>query len=117
MSIWSPVSRFSLPKGAAMAAFMLILLSGLAACIAERDQAIVQDPEYKAGYSDGCRTANTRVAGVKSTIHRNKALYETSENYRAGWGDGYSNCAGPTQQQDRDIFSDEFSQPGYDPMR
>lgn len=98
-----------------MAALALTLLLGLTACIAERDQAVAQDPEYKAGYSDGCRTANTRIAGVKGSVHRNKALYDASENYRTGWGDGYSNCGGVTQRQDRDIFSDEFTQPGYDP--
>lgn len=97
-----------------VAATVLLVLG---ACALERDQEVLDSPEYKTGYADGCRTANTRLAGIKATIHRNEGLYSTSENYRIGWGDGYANCGGPEQVREGDIFPDGFTTPGQRPGR
>lgn len=96
---------------------VLMIAGFLSACVGDRSPEVLNSPTYKAGYADGCRTANTRVAGVKSTVHKNQALYEQDELYRDGWGDGYANCGGSLKTNPTDIFSDEFSQPRYDPTR
>ena len=93
-----------------------MLVLALGACAFERDPDILSSPSYKLGYSDGCRTAHTRVAGIKETIHRNKVMYETEDAYRMGWGDGYAGCGGSTGASTReDVFSDDaVGTPGYD---
>ncbi|MBO6541567.1 MAG: hypothetical protein JJ939_15480 [Alphaproteobacteria bacterium] len=86
---------------AALAAGLL-----LSACAFDRDPAVLQDPLYKTGYSDGCSTGHTRVSGFKETIQRNSALYEAEENYRTGWGDGYASCGGQQGFDDRSVFNE-----------
>ena len=85
-----------------------ILTSGLllSACAFDRDPTVLQDPLYKAGYSDGCNSGHTRVSGFKETIHRNAALYAEEENYRTGWGDGYASCGGQQGFDDRSVFNE-----------
>ncbi|MEQ9144310.1 MAG: hypothetical protein RLO08_08130 [Parvibaculaceae bacterium] len=84
----------------------------LSACAFERDPAVTQSPIYKAGFSDGCQTAHTRVSGFKDTVHRDQALYEADEKYRAGWGDGYASCGGQNQYDDRSIFNERRDNSG-----
>ncbi|PKQ07429.1 MAG: hypothetical protein CVT73_08695 [Alphaproteobacteria bacterium HGW-Alphaproteobacteria-12] len=50
------------------------------------------EPDYKAGHSDGCWTATSRVPGDPSTVTRNEGAWNASEAYRAGWKAGYSAC-------------------------
>ncbi len=80
---------------------------GLAGCAFERDPQLLQDPLYKAGHSDGCQSAHTRVSGFDETIHRDKTLYEAGGAYRTGWGDGYGSCGGRSQyDEDRSILNE-----------
>ncbi len=71
------------------AAIMLVL----AGCETARDQTTLDDPNYTAGYSDGCTTASQRVAGFDDSIRRDGAR-ETEPNYQTGWRDGYNQCGG-----------------------
>ncbi|MEQ9517842.1 MAG: hypothetical protein RLN89_00235 [Parvibaculum sp.] len=84
----------------------------LSACAFDRAPEVLQDPLYKAGHSDGCNTGHTRVSGFKETIHRNASLYETEENYRAGWGDGYASCGGQQGYDDRSVFNERRDSTG-----
>lgn len=73
-----------------------VLLSlTLAGCIffeTPRERAMRNDPNFKAGYSDGCASANARGANVRGDQVRDEAAYEVSKPYRSGWAAGYSAC-------------------------
>lgn len=75
--------RFALP--------VLFLAFALAGCGIGRSE-FADDPAYKAGHSDGCWTATSRVPGDPSTVTRNDAAWRDSEAYRAGWKSGYNAC-------------------------
>lgn len=93
---------------------LIVLLAGLglSACAFERDPEVLNDPFYKGGYSAGCQTANTRVSGFSDTIHRDANLYETNQNYRSGWGDGFSACGGAGNFDDRSVFNERTDETG-----
>ncbi len=85
------------------------LLLALAGCETARDQTLLDDPNYSAGYSDGCATASRRVAGFDETITRDGAR-DSEAAYQIGWRDGYGQCGGgqteATRASDReDIFT------------
>jgi len=95
-----------------LAAFTFSVL--LAGCISEPEPEVLNDPLYKLGYSDGCRTAHTRVEGFeKKTVHRNEALYEREEHYREGWKNGYGTCGG----DDSELFNERGSAQPWDAGR
>ena len=70
----------------------------LAACAG--DNAVVQgppasdQPDYPAGFTDGCSTAQAKGSKIPEKPHRNQTLYDQSEGYRAGWRAGYGSCGG-----------------------
>ncbi len=79
----------------------------LSACMSgDEREALAADPNYGAGYSDGCHTGGTRVQGFDKTVTRDKDLFKRSEAYRAGWKSGYSACGGE-EFRDRDVFGFE----------
>lgn len=49
-------------------------------------------PGFKAGFSDGCASATAHSADYSAEQFRDKAMYETDANYRAGWANGRNNC-------------------------
>ena len=54
---------------------------------------MVKDPNFQAGYSDGCASANAAGANYrKGNNVRDDALYQSSKPYRAGWAAGYATC-------------------------
>ena len=69
----------------------LFLLVSLAGCGLGRSEH-ADDPNYKAGHSDGCWSATSQVPGDPTTITRNDEAYKLNEAYRAGWKAGYSAC-------------------------
>lgn len=84
----------------------------LSACSFERDPEVLQNPFYKEGFSAGCETAHMRTSGFKETVHRDAALYESEETYRAGWGDGYASCGGQRQFDDNSVFNERRDNSG-----
>jgi hypothetical protein len=74
-------------------ALALALLAG--GCIffeTKHDRAMRNDPNFQAGYSDGCASANARGTNYRGDKIRDDALYASSQPYRSGWGAGYSLC-------------------------
>jgi len=52
-----------------------------------------RDPNFQAGYSDGCASANAHGADYRTGGQvRDDALYKTSQAYRSGWGTGFASC-------------------------
>ena len=76
-----------------VAAAALVSLSGCIFFESPRERAMRNDPNFKAGYSDGCASANASGADYRSGgIVRDAAMYKASQPYRSGWGAGYATC-------------------------
>ena len=86
------------------ATFALCLLVFLTGCQTRNDRALARSPDYKAGYSDGCASADSRGANMrgKDGVIRDDAAFRANKAYRSGWGLGFSAC--------------RTSQPGGNPM-
>lgn len=55
------------------------------------------DPDYDAGFSDGCETGTARTPGTPVTKPvRDQQLWDQSEGYRVGWRAGYGSCSPST---------------------
>jgi hypothetical protein len=54
--------------------------------------------DFKAGYSDGCASANTEGGANKreNSLIRDEAAYGGNKDYRAGWGRGFGACRATT---------------------
>ncbi|MEI9995751.1 MAG: hypothetical protein WDM91_14240 [Rhizomicrobium sp.] len=70
-----------------------LALSGCIFFETPRERAMRKDPNFQAGYGDGCASANARGTDYRrgNTI-RDDALYQASKPYRSGWAAGYSTC-------------------------
>lgn len=68
----------------------LPLFLALAACGSRKPDS----PDFKAGYSDGCASANTQGGANKreDSLIRDEAAYRGNKDYRSGWGRGYGAC-------------------------
>ena len=63
----------------------------LAACASSKYDS---DPDYDAGFGDGCATGTARSSGTPVTkATRDESLWSQSDAYRAGWKQGYAACA------------------------
>ncbi len=93
-------------------------LSLLAACETARDPETLNDPNYSQGYSDGCQTGHSRVAGFDDTVTRDRELAAREPVYEIGWRDGYNACGGENTDadsaSDREIFINESDH--WDPV-
>ncbi len=75
-----------------LAIALLALAPLLAGCIALGGKSR-NDPNFQAGYSDGCASANANGANYRTggTV-RDDALYKSSQPYRSGWSTGFASC-------------------------
>jgi hypothetical protein len=59
-----------------------------------RAHAMRNDPTFKAGYGDGCASANASGTNYRTGgLVKDDSLYKASQPYRSGWGAGYSTCS------------------------
>ena len=90
-------SRLSLVTASAL------MLTGCMFFETRADRAIRSQPNYRAGYSDGCASANAEGANMRhGNIVRDDALYDSDKPYRVGWANGHNQCrrmAPPGQSQ------------------
>ena len=75
-----------------LSVLLAISLSGCIFFETRQMRAMRNDPNFKAGYSDGCASANARGTSFTGSTIRDDAAFKTSEPYRAGWSSGYSTC-------------------------
>jgi hypothetical protein len=74
---------------------LLPLFLALSACAGGR----AGSADFKAGYSDGCASANREGGANKredSTV-RDEAAYRGNKDYRSGWGRGFGACRAMTR--------------------
>ena len=75
----------------------LLLLLPLSACglfMSKETRALRKSPDYRAGYQDGCNSAQGPGADKSraSDMVRDEESYRTNKAYRAGWGRGHGAC-------------------------
>jgi hypothetical protein len=75
-----------------LAVALSLALSGCIFFETPRQRAMRNDPNFKAGYSDGCASANARGTNYRGDQVRDDAAYQSSAPYRAGWSAGLTNC-------------------------
>lgn len=77
----------------ALLAALPLLLNGCALFESRADRAQQKLPNYKAGYSDGCASANAEGTDMRrDTEVRDDSLFSTDKAYRAGWRSGFGAC-------------------------
>lgn len=56
--------------------------------------------DFKAGYSDGCASANAEGGANKreDRLIRDEAAYRGNKDYRSGWGRGFGACRAMSRQ-------------------
>jgi hypothetical protein len=88
---------------------ILALVPALSGCIffeTKSQRAMVRNPEFQAGYQDGCASANTRGTNYRGDKIRDAAAYQVSQPYRSGWGAGFQMCNNQLQRQANPNASD-----------
>ncbi len=83
----------SLAPRLAVAALLSLSLGGCIFFETRAERAMVKNPNFQAGYSDGCASANAHGTDYRrGNDIRDEALYQSSKPYRSGWGAGYAAC-------------------------
>lgn len=84
-----------------LVALSALTLSGCVFFETRADRNLRKQPNWRAGYEDGCATANAEGANMRrgDTV-RDDALYDADKAYRVGWANGHSACQrmAPTNQ-------------------
>ena len=81
---------------------LLPLLAGCALFESRATRAMRASPDYRAGYSDGCGSANNGSANPRAdTRLRDESAYAGNAAYRRGWGEGFGACRGMAQMERR----------------
>ena len=76
----------------AFAAFAALTLAGCGIVFpSARERAMKNTPGFKAGYSDGCASANAQGTNYRNDQVRDPA-YANDRNYQLGWASGHANC-------------------------
>ena len=74
-------------------AMFCLLGVALSGCESASDRALKKSPDYKAGYSDGCASANGPGANMRDNGHvRDEQAYRGNRAYSSGWDTGFHAC-------------------------
>jgi hypothetical protein len=60
------------------------------------DRAERNNPNFRAGYDDGCAAASTSGANPRQQPFRDDALYNSDKAYHNGWSNGFASCRNGT---------------------
>ena len=75
--------------------FLLALaLLSVAGCavFGSKERAMQKDPNFRAGYEDGCAAATDQGADLRDRPIGDKQLLANDETYRRGWNTGFHTC-------------------------
>ncbi|MEM8935375.1 MAG: hypothetical protein AAGC77_03100 [Pseudomonadota bacterium] len=76
--------------------FRLSLIAALVVSGCASDAQLAQlreSPNYHLGHGDGCLTATEASKSFSTRTARDASLFDNDEAYRAGWRQGYLECA------------------------
>jgi hypothetical protein len=77
----------------ALIGILALALSGCGILFPSANMRATKDtPGFKSGFTDGCSAASAASADMSAEKFRDKALYESDPDYRAGWASGMTNC-------------------------
>jgi len=68
------------------------LLAGCALFESRATRAMRASPDYRAGYQDGCASAQSSANPRADTQRRDDEAFSGSPAYRMGWGEGLGAC-------------------------
>jgi hypothetical protein len=75
------------------AILLSLTLSGCIFFESRQERAMRNDPNFKAGYSDGCASANAQGTDLRrGDLVRDETAYAMSKPYRSGWAAGHAAC-------------------------
>ena len=57
-----------------------------------KDRALLNQPNFKEGYEDGCAAATAQGSDLRDRPVEDKALYANDATYRKGWSSGFQTC-------------------------
>lgn len=93
------MKKSALLAASLLAASCALPLTGCAILVPNAKlRATKQTPGFKAGFSDGCSAATAVSADYSAEKFRDQAMYDSDENYRAGWSNGMHNCRPDNQR-------------------
>ncbi len=94
------VTRLAIPLAALAAA-------GCASSL--EAQQLAESPGFQAGYGDGCITASEEDKSFSTKRTRDAYAFENDRGYRAGWRQGYLECASklPSANNGGRVLGDE----------
>lgn len=70
-----------------------------AGCASSGDLAELREsPAFTSGYGDGCATATEEDKSFSTRMTRDAHAFENDKAYRAGWRQGYLECANTTPE-------------------
>ena len=76
-----------------LAVALSLSLTGCIFFETSRERAMRNDPNFKAGYSDGCASANAQGTDLRrGDVVRDESAYAMNKPYRAGWAAGHAAC-------------------------
>jgi hypothetical protein len=91
MATRTNLSATLLPRLTVLA--LSLMLGGCIFFETKAQRAMVKDPNFQAGYSDGCASANAQGTDYRrGNDIRDASLYQSSKPYRSGWAAGYAAC-------------------------
>ncbi|MFZ5616702.1 MAG: hypothetical protein ACOZAA_05195 [Pseudomonadota bacterium] len=87
-------------------------VSALALFACASSSGLSEEPNYVAGYGDGCATAHEQDKSFSTKRVKDDYLFENDRAYRAGWRQGWQQCQSPYRKADDGgrILGDE---PGF----
>ncbi|HEY4941558.1 MAG TPA: hypothetical protein VII56_09020 [Rhizomicrobium sp.] len=94
---------FTIRPARLLAVLLALTLTGCIFFETPRERAMRNDPNFKAGYSDGCASANARGTNYRGDQVRDGAAYQSSQPYRAGWSAGYATCNNQLRAPDPNV--------------
>ena len=98
-----------------MAVTLSLTLAGCIFFETPRQRAMRNDPNFKAGYSDGCASANARGTNFRGDTVRDDAAYQVSQAYRPGWTAGLTTCNNQFNRNPNPNTSKARPGPGSEP--
>lgn len=76
----------------ATSVLLCFCMAGCGIFLSREQRAVRKDPNYRAGYSDGCGAANAENASIREKPYRDEVLFRSDKDYRNGWQSGFASC-------------------------